>query len=68
MNRRLMLSTSIAALLTGLGAGVAIAQKSRKPNFIVILCDDLGFGDIEPFGNKFIKTPNLMRMATRAWC
>ena len=63
MNRRLMLSTSIAALLSGLGIDAADAQKSRKPNFVVILCDDLGFGDIEPFGNRFLKTPNLMRMA-----
>jgi len=63
MNRRLMLSSSIAALMTGLGVEPLAAQKNRKPNFIVILCDDLGFGDIEPFGNKFLKTPNLTRMA-----
>lgn len=62
MNRRLMLSTSIAALLASLGPDAAQAQR-RKPNFIVILCDDLGYGDIEPYGNKFLKTPNLMRMA-----
>ncbi len=33
------------------------------PNFIVILIDDLGYGDIEPFGSVINKTPHLNRMA-----
>ena len=33
------------------------------PNFIVILIDDMGYGDIEPFGSKVNRTPNLNRMA-----
>lgn len=35
---------------------------SRPPNFILILCDDLGYGDIEPYGGS-IPTPALNRMA-----
>jgi arylsulfatase A-like enzyme len=34
----------------------------RQPNFILILCDDLGYGDIEPCGGS-IPTPALNRMA-----
>jgi arylsulfatase A-like enzyme len=34
-----------------------------KPNFIIIYCDDLGYGDIGPYGNKVHRTPNLDRMA-----
>jgi len=34
-----------------------------KPNFIVINMDDLGYGDIGPFGSKLNRTPNLDRMA-----
>ena len=34
-----------------------------KPNIIVILIDDMGFGDIGPFGSKLNRTPNLDRMA-----
>ncbi|MDO5608146.1 MAG: arylsulfatase [Capnocytophaga sp.] len=34
-----------------------------KPNIIFILADDLGIGDIEPYGQQIIKTPNLQKMA-----
>ena len=34
-----------------------------KPNFIFILADDLGYGDIGPFGSTQNRTPNLDRMA-----
>ena len=36
---------------------------ARKPNFIVILADDLGYGDLGVDGARMIKTPNLDRMA-----
>ncbi|AKP49822.1 sulfatase family protein [Cyclobacterium amurskyense] len=35
----------------------------KTPNFIIIFCDNLGYGDIEPFGSKVIRTPELNRMA-----
>ncbi|MAS92404.1 MAG: arylsulfatase [Verrucomicrobiales bacterium] len=34
-----------------------------KPNFVVIFCDDLGYGDLSCFGHPSIKTPNLDAMA-----
>ncbi|MDF1844336.1 MAG: sulfatase [Rubripirellula sp.] len=36
----------------------------ERPNFIVIFCDNLGYGDVEPFGSTLHRTPNLNRMAT----
>jgi arylsulfatase A len=33
------------------------------PNFVVIFCDDLGWGDLGCFGNPTIRTPHLDRMA-----
>ena len=49
-------------LLTGLLQSVAAAW-AAPPNFVIIFIDDLGYGDIEPFGSKINKTPHLTRMA-----
>jgi arylsulfatase A len=38
-------------------------QASKKPNFIIIFCDDLGYGDLSCFGHPTIRTPNLDKMA-----
>jgi len=37
--------------------------RTAKPNFVLILADDLGYGDIGPFGSKRNRTPHLDRMA-----
>ena len=50
------------ALISTLGTP-SISPKVKKPNFIVFFCDNLGYGDIEPFGSKVNRTPNLNRMA-----
>ena len=46
---------SATLLLTG---GVLMAQQN-KPNVVFILADDLGYGDISPYGQKLIETPHL---------
>src|SRR5688572_8275852 len=38
-------------------------DSTARPNFILILTDDMGFGDIGCYGGKFAPTPNLDRMA-----
>ena len=35
------------------------------PNVIIILADDLGYGDMEPYGAKRVKTPAVNRLASR---
>ena len=36
---------------------------AEKPNLILIFIDDMGYGDIGPFGSKLNRTPHLDRMA-----
>jgi arylsulfatase A len=41
----------------------ASASAARRPNFVLILADDMGYGDIGPYGVKDIRTPHLDRLA-----
>jgi arylsulfatase A len=47
----------------GLAACPAAAQGASRPNFLVILCDDLGWGDLACQGHPHIRTPHLDRLA-----
>ncbi len=38
-------------------------DKSQNPNIIIILADDLGYGELGVYGQQIIKTPNIDRLA-----
>jgi arylsulfatase A-like enzyme len=50
----------ISLLFTNIGVGLT---QSNLPNFIIILADDLGYGDLGCYGHPTILTPNLDKMA-----
>lgn len=57
----------LPALIAGFFLLITLCTGSQaaadQPNFLVILCDDLGYGDLECYGHPHIKTPNLNRLA-----
>ena len=55
---RTILTTLLLPTLAG-----CLGTMQEPPNFIVILCDNLGYGDTEPFGSTLHRTPQLSRMA-----
>ena len=61
-NRRdFMKTTAAAALFPRLALGQDGAR--RRPNVVILLIDDLGFGDLGCFGNRQAPTPHIDSMA-----
>jgi arylsulfatase A len=60
VNRR----TFLSSLAVSAVAGSASAQTPapRRPNILLIVADDQGYGDLSSHGNQFLKTPNLDRL------
>ncbi len=52
-----------ASICLMLSPGFAWTDEPAKPNFVFILADDLGWGDLGCFGHPHIKTPHLDRLA-----
>lgn len=53
----------LSFLLVLLSICVTKAQNNKAPNVIIILFDDMGYGDIEPYGMTGISTPNFNNIA-----
>ena len=41
-------------------------QENIKPNILLIMADDMGYGDVSGIGNPYLQTPNLDRLASQS--
>lgn len=63
-----MKKTCVAGLIgLALCAGSAMhsvyAADAKHPNLVIILADDLGYGDLSAYGHQIVKTPNIDKLA-----
>ncbi len=62
----IFVAATIALALTqaGLASDSAAAELPKQPNVILMMADDLGYGDLSCYGGDAIKTPVLDKMAS----
>lgn len=63
VNCQLIMATGLLAVSLSATAKVKPTEKEKAPNILFILCDDMGYGDLGCYGQKYVQTPNLDRMA-----
>eukprot|EP00057_Strongylocentrotus_purpuratus_P032722 XP_788607.2 PREDICTED: arylsulfatase A isoform X1 [Strongylocentrotus purpuratus] len=53
----------VSSFLFVLRINCVTKERAKRPNIIIFYADDLGYGDLEPYGHPTSSTPNLGRLA-----
>ena len=64
MNLPRAVSPILAVFGFCIAALFASAADGKRPNIVIILADDLGYGDVGCYGGKNVPTPNIDRLAS----
>lgn len=62
MKQQILVATILVSLTSATPSAVTL---DPKPNFVVFVADDMGWGDSATFGNPLIQTPNLDKLASQ---
>ena len=57
--------TGSAGIISASLTQISFSQPVEKPNIIIILADDLGYGDVSCYGARRLKTPNIDRISNQ---
>src|SRR5690349_3036530 len=67
LTRRSVIAAGVVAAATAATSRRSPASASpargRRPNIVVVLADDLGYGALGAYGQKVLRTPHLDRLA-----
>ena len=63
----LLLASLGTTMLTGCSASKqhAVTNDDQRPNVILLVADDIGYGDLSPYGEPTVRTPQVQRLADR---
>jgi len=62
-SRRVAIQSLLGAAASGASGMAQRGKRALQPNFVILLADDLGYGDVGCFGSPDVRTPNIDSIA-----